>query len=333
MPYFDDGKFRIRTFDTKKPSRSEAEIQEEEFDVNAALQLQDSTMVNDAFMNPFIIAEFVDDGDTLFVCLFQNKTLTHYHFLYDVKNRQIKGNHVTYEFANNSKENFPQRCFLNDDTNEIYVFYRQGHSLVIDKDDISKFRPDIMSQQALGQMFLFENKTLIVRSSCKILFFRREHDEKEGQEKWKCYYELEKRGFIYNIRGSKILQVTSDTKVYFYKMCPETNEPRLENVLYNFVNCVQMIFGGKNVYCVAYKTNQRSFNIMRKKYSHWLRTPISNENFNRQIGMEIQGLNSFIVTNNDELLLYDSATLQKKQTVKLELEKSLTRERHQIIAL
>jgi hypothetical protein len=43
--YFDDGKFRIRTFNGKK-SRSSRAIEQEEFDVNAALNLNDHTMPN-----------------------------------------------------------------------------------------------------------------------------------------------------------------------------------------------------------------------------------------------------------------------------------------------
>lgn len=70
MAYFDDGKFRIRTFG--RESRTDEQISKEEFDVNTALGIDDHTMANDGFDDPFINIEFVDDAH-LFVNLFYNK--------------------------------------------------------------------------------------------------------------------------------------------------------------------------------------------------------------------------------------------------------------------
>ena len=87
LAYYDDGKFRIRTFG--RVERTEEDIVAEEFDVNIALGIDDHTMVNSGFDDPNINIEFVGD-DMLFVALFHTETRTHYHFIYDIKNKKIK---------------------------------------------------------------------------------------------------------------------------------------------------------------------------------------------------------------------------------------------------
>ena len=44
--------------------------------------------------------------------------------------------------------------------------------------------------------------------------------------------------------------------------------PKLENVMNNFMNCSQMMFGSKVKYGITYKTNEKSFDIHRRKYEH-----------------------------------------------------------------
>ena len=76
----DDGKFRIRTFGEK--SRTPEEIEEEEFDINKALDINDYTMPNQSFPDPYITCCFVTN-DLIFVNLYHNSTLTHHHFFYN----------------------------------------------------------------------------------------------------------------------------------------------------------------------------------------------------------------------------------------------------------
>lgn len=45
------------------------------------------------------------------------------------------------------------------------------------------------------------------------------------------------RGFIYFIKGNKRIQITTDDLIYFYLIDPETFEPELENVMFNFMGC------------------------------------------------------------------------------------------------
>jgi hypothetical protein len=135
--YFDDGKFRIRTFNGYHP-RSLRAIEEEEFDINAAIGINNHTMPNQGNNDPYITTVFLS-SEQLFVILFHNKSLKHYHFIYSIKDRKIVGEPFSYHIKDSSKENFPLNCFFNDHTNEIYAFYRQGLSFTIninDKEDV-----------------------------------------------------------------------------------------------------------------------------------------------------------------------------------------------------
>lgn len=121
--YFDDGKFRIRTFNGKK-NRSSRAIEEEEFDINAALDINNHTMPNQGSHDPYISSVFLSD-EHLFVAFFHNKSKMHYHFIYLVKEKKILNDNVyKHEMVDSSKEDFPVQCFYNDHHYEIYCFYR-----------------------------------------------------------------------------------------------------------------------------------------------------------------------------------------------------------------
>ena len=65
--------------------------------------------------------------------------------------------------------------------------------------------------------------------------------------------------------------MTTATQIFFYLIDPETFEPTLENVMYNFMGCNQMMIGSKVRYAITYKTNERGFDIYQRKYMHNLR--------------------------------------------------------------
>ena len=59
-----------------------------------------------------------------------------------------------------------------------------------------------MTEMDLGQMILVYNSALIARSSSDILFFKIEKDEDTEEKVWRQYKVIEKRGFIYYIKGN-----------------------------------------------------------------------------------------------------------------------------------
>ena len=135
-------------------------------------------------------------------------------------------------------KNFPYKSFYNNEDHVIYSFYRQGQALTVNADDACDVKYEKMTDVDLGQMYLINNKALIARSSSKVLFFKIFEDEDDPDIKlWKKYNELEVRGFIYFIKGNKRIQITTDDLIYFYLIDPETFEPELENVMFNFMGC------------------------------------------------------------------------------------------------
>lgn len=146
IAYFDDGQFYIRHFG--RENRTPEEITDSELDINALIGIDNWTMVYQGFPDPSITCTFVTDT-RIFINLFHNPTLTHYHFIYDIEAKAVIGKVVPYVIDSN-KKNFPYKCFYNEDKDEIYSFYRQGEALTVSASDSSNFRFERMSDRDLG---------------------------------------------------------------------------------------------------------------------------------------------------------------------------------------
>mmetsp|Transcript_801 Transcript_801/g.1008 ORF Transcript_801/g.1008 Transcript_801/m.1008 type:complete len:398 (-) Transcript_801:899-2092(-) len=329
ITYSNDGRFFMRHFGQN--NRTPAEQAESEVDVNKLIGIDDWTMAIEGFPDPYITCAFVGD-DKIFINLFHNYTFTHYHFVYDIRRKAIDGQVVSRNI-DCSKKNFPYKCFYNDEKNEIYSFYRQGQSFIINGSDSQDYLYDRMTELDLGQMYLVYNQALISRSSSDIYFFKIEFDEVKNRRVWKQYNVINKRGFIYYIRGNVRIQITTDDRIYFYLIEPDTLEPILENVMYNYMNCNQMMFGAKVRYCITYKTNQKSFVIYRRKYMHNFKVPVISENLEAAKGLELQTMNTFLVSKVDKVIIYDSNNFLEIGQIPISLLKTETREPNQVIAL
>ena len=132
--YFDDGIFKMRTFG--KTTRTEEEIKKNEVNFNKLLGINDYTMANGDFQDPFITCTWVGD-DKIYVNFFHNHTKTHYHFLWHVRERRVIGVKPEEGDANGGQndlpvmvtlecsiKNFPYKCFYNAEKGQIYSFYR-----------------------------------------------------------------------------------------------------------------------------------------------------------------------------------------------------------------
>jgi len=80
--------FFLRTFG--KESRTEQEIDDDEVCFNDIFGLDNYTMANNDFSDPFITCTFITN-DQIFVNFFHNYSYTHYHFIWDVKQRRVIG--------------------------------------------------------------------------------------------------------------------------------------------------------------------------------------------------------------------------------------------------
>ena len=159
-------------------------------------------------------------------------------------------------------------------------------------------------------MVLFNGEALICRSSTTVLFFKQIKGDDDDAAKWTLYHTIYERGFIYFIKGNIRIQVTTDEYVYFYLIDKETFMPKLENVMYNYMGCNQMMFGSKVRYGISYKQNQKSFDVYRRKYMHNLRVCVNKEDFSGSKAMEIVSMNVFLVTQVDKVLMIDSDNFQ-----------------------
>ena len=212
------------------------------------------------FPDPFITCTFVHD-DLIFVNLFQTYSLTHCHFFY-VPSTKVTTRYTQVQLDSNNK-NFPYKCFYSQESNEIFSFYRQCQSFRVPvfevENDMNTGKKDFIYEKIhdkdLGQMFLINGVALIARCSSQILFFKLQVDEFTKHQHWTNYQNIETRGFLYFIKGNKRIQITTDTQIFFYLVNPKTFEATLENVMFNFMNCSQMMFGSKQQYCVTFKTN------------------------------------------------------------------------------
>jgi len=77
-----------------------------------------------SFPEPFATCTYISH-DRIFVDVFYNYALTHYHFIYNLKDRSVEGEVQTI-VLDCTRKNFPYKCFYNDERDEIYSFYRQG---------------------------------------------------------------------------------------------------------------------------------------------------------------------------------------------------------------
>jgi hypothetical protein len=102
-------------------------------------------------------------------------------------------------------------------------------------------------------MYLLFDKSLVTQSSGTILFFKK---DKDNENAWTQYHKIEKmRGQLYFIKGNVRIQVTTDERIYFYIIDKETLKPELENVMDNFIQHSQMLFGAKVRFCITFKAN------------------------------------------------------------------------------
>jgi hypothetical protein len=91
-----------------------------------------------------------------------------------------------------------------------------------------------ITEADLGSMYLLFETALVTRSSSSILFFK--ISPETGL--WTQYWELkDTRGQIYFIRGNIRIQIVTDEKIYFDLIDKNTCEPKLENVMYNYMGC------------------------------------------------------------------------------------------------
>lgn len=127
--------------------------------------------------------------------------------------------------------------------------------------------------------------------------------------------------------------MTTDKEIFFYIINKDTLMPELENVMFNYMGCNQMMFGKRVRYGISYKSNQKCFDVYTRKYMHNLRVNVNSEQLEGSKGLELQGDNLFLITKIDKVLVYDSDTFTQVSEVPIALLKTETREPNEVIGL
>lgn len=139
-------------------------------------------------------------------------------------------------------------------------------------------------------------------SSDSVLFFKeKEIKEIDGtsRKEWVQYYELEEGGFIYFIKGSNIIQITTPKLIYFYKIDEESYIPELLNSMYNFMDCSVMMLGVQDKYCITYKMGQMGFNIYRRQYFHKFMATIESKPYEHSQACTVNSTKQYLVSNTN----------------------------------
>jgi hypothetical protein len=109
--------------------------------------------------------------------------------------------------------------------------------------------------------------------------------------------------------------------------------PELENVMYNFMACNQMMVGSMRRYAISYKQNERCFQIYTRKNMHNLRVCVDDQNFEGSKATEVQTSNLILVTKIDQILIYNSKTFKICGKIPISLLVSVSREPNEIVGM
>ena len=106
--------------------------------------------------------------------------------------------------------------------------------------------------------------------------------------------------------------------------------------MFNFMKCNQMMFGSKVRYCITFKTNQKGFEVYRRKYEHNFKSLLYKENFEGSHGLQVTKTNRILVTKIDKVFVINSETYKEMPDEGIEvklLEDKTAREPNQILSM
>mgnify|MGYP006097920675 CR=1 FL=1 len=110
-------------------------------------------------------------------------------------------------------------------------------------------------------MYLIQEQALVAQCSEKINFYKRYLNKRENKTYWKLYHSLDHKGMIFFMRGNIRVNICTDDKIYFYLINNEQFEPQLENVMYNYMGCNNIIFSSDVSYAITYNVNMNQMSL------------------------------------------------------------------------
>jgi hypothetical protein len=141
-------------------------------------------------------------------------------------------------------------------------------------------------------MYLIFGEAVLARSSNSVILFKKQKED----GKWTQYYKIDKmRGTIYFMRGNVRFQITTEERVYFYLISRETLEPQLENVMFNYMGCSNLLFGARVRYGIAFKASEQGIQVYRRRLYHNFKVCLHQEPSGEAVCDELRSLKQFIV--------------------------------------
>lgn len=131
------------------------------------------------------------------------------------------------------------------------------------------------------------------------------------------------------------MQITTNNKIYIFLLDLETLIPTLENVINNYLNCSQMMFGSKVKYGITFKTGEKSFSIHRRKYEHDYLVNVVEDDLDGCKGLPVVTINAFLVSKVNVIEFYDIDTFKEIESSKITIPllECSTREPNEIISM
>jgi hypothetical protein len=285
-----------------------------EININMELSLDDSTRPVGGLPDPMMNTVFTDSSN-IFINVFHTKTLTMWHFSYNFLQKKIIGDPVKTQLEY-CTINFPFKSFYDDDKDRVYIFYRQGQSYTVSPKRPNKILKQQIWDYDLGQMYLVNNKILMVKSSCEIVFFKHQATKEYARDgpidqpnnvlRWVKYHTIDITGFIFHFQGDERFQLITDKLVYFY-IFDEAEDgvepnfiPRLEATMFNFMTCTTFMVDIQEKFSITYKSGQPNFNIFKRKYDHGFKELFDNVKSREGCcGANIESRNLFLISDDN----------------------------------
>ena len=67
-----------------------------------------------------------------------------------------------------------------------------------------------MTELEVGEGYLIYNQALVASTSSQVTFFKIVEDEETGGREWKEFHNIDKRGFLFFIRGNVRIQICTE---------------------------------------------------------------------------------------------------------------------------
>ena len=154
--------------------------------------------------------------------------------------------------------------------------------------------------KSLGEMYLIQEQALVAQCSEKINFYKRYNNKRENKTYWKQYDSLDHKGMIFFIRGNIRVNICTDDKIYFYLINNEEFKPKLENVMFNYMGCNNIIFGSDVSFAITYNVNKEKMTLFQRKYEHSYKGAIMKENLTNSFGLSIESMNKILLAKNNK---------------------------------